>query len=274
MKIRLLIAVVLLGTTLAVGVGSVNAEPLSFDAKLQSRALDGPIHALIQLPRGYWQSRRRYPVVYFLHGLPAGPTSYSAERWVDRALEKAGPAILVSPQGARAGDTDPEYLDWGAGRDWETFISRELTDYVDAHFRTIPSRRGRAIIGLSAGGYGAAMIGINNLDRFSVIESWSGYFHPTNPAGTAPIDGGPTSNVHTLLPKLARDELRRATFVALYVGSQDKRFLAENLVLDRQLRAASIPHVFAVYKGGHDAGLWKSHATPWLRLALAHLEQP
>ena len=43
-------------------------------------------------------------------------------------------------------------------------------------------------MGLSAGGYGAVILGIHHLDRFSVIESWSGYFHPTDPTGTIALD--------------------------------------------------------------------------------------
>ena len=49
---------------------------------------------------------------------------------------------------------------------------------------------GRAIAGVSAGGYGAAVTGLNHLDRFSVIESWSGYFHPTDPTGTRALARG------------------------------------------------------------------------------------
>src|SRR5207253_5090865 len=50
--------------------------------------------------------------------------------------------------------SDLEYLDWGPGRNWETAIARELPAYVDAHYRTVPGRAGRALIGVSAGGYG------------------------------------------------------------------------------------------------------------------------
>src|SRR6476469_5253852 len=105
----------------------------------------------IYLPAGYETSGLRYPVVYFLHGLPAGSSAFRQFGWLDEALDGTGkPAILVVPQAASGSHTDPEYL----GR-WETAIAGDIPRVVDAHYRTIPFRSGRAIIGLSAGGYGA-----------------------------------------------------------------------------------------------------------------------
>ena len=133
---------------------ALHTTSVQIDERVPSAALAAKVRALVVLPPGYARSGLRYPVVYFLHGLPAPPSAYKENGWVERALERVGPAILVEPQGARTGDTDPEYLNWGAGRGWETFVSSELVRYVDDHFRTLRSREGRAIVGLSAGGYG------------------------------------------------------------------------------------------------------------------------
>jgi len=158
--------------------GTVEQE--SFDSK----ALDGRLQFAVYLPPGY-SSRRRYPVIYFLHGLPAAGGAFRAFGFVPSALEQSGlRAIVVAPQGARDGDSDPEYLDWGPGRNWESAIAEELPAYVDAHYRTIRGRAGRALIGLSAGGYGAFLLTLHHLPSFAVVESWSGYFHPTDPSGT------------------------------------------------------------------------------------------
>lgn len=242
------------------------------DRGITSVALGGRVHTRVVLPAGYDSfPRRRYPVVYFLHGLPATSLSYEGNDWLIDALERAGRAILVMPQGARNEDTDPEYLDWGKNRRWATYVSTELPRYVDAHFRTIANRSGRAIVGVSAGGYGAMMLGLNHLDTYAVIESWSGYFHPTDPTGTQALDRGPPAVVRRLIPQLRRDRLRRPTFVGFYVGNGDTRFRSENMRLDRDLRAAGVPHLFTVYRGAHETSLWRRHATAWLRLALAHL---
>jgi enterochelin esterase-like enzyme len=241
---------------------------VSFD----SAALDGRMHALVFLPAGYQTGTTRYPVVYFLHGLPAVSTTYAGNKWLAAELAEVGkPAILVEPQGARDSDSDAEYLNWGPGRNWETYVSHDLVDYIDAHFRTIASRQGRALVGLSAGGYGAVILGVHHLDRFSAIESWSGYFHPTDPTGTVALDRGSDADAHAQIASLKQAETRLPTYLAFYVGSSDSRFRVENAEFNRELNAAHVPHQFTVYPGGHATSLWEAHGEVWLADALRHL---
>lgn len=272
MKKRLaLVVLALVGAAVAAPAALTRPVSVLLDERVPSTALAAPVHARIVLPAGYGSGMLRYPVVYFLHGLPASPSAYRENGWVERAFERVGPAILVEPQGAHSGDSDPEYLNWGRGRGWETFVSEELVRFVDRHFRTIRSRRGRAIVGLSAGGYGATVLGLHHLGSFSVIESWSGYFHPTDPTGTTPLARGPDTNAHHLIAALRADERKRTTFFAFYVGRADTRFRAENMQLARELAAARVPHVFELYRGGHESSLWERHAPAWLGMALRHL---
>ena len=229
------------------------------------------------LPPGYATSGLHYPVVYFLHGLPAGPLDYRSVGFVENALDGLRrQAILVAPPGARAGDSDPEYLDRGPQRRWETAIAQELPRIVDARFRTIASRRGRALIGLSAGGYGAMHLALAHLGEFSVVESWSGYFHPTDPTGTKPLDLGSASDndradVHRQTTRVLAQLHTLPTLIAFYVGTRDARFAAENEQLNQELTRAGIEHIFRLYRGGHDQSLWGRYAPEWLSLALAHL---
>jgi enterochelin esterase-like enzyme len=232
------------------------------------------------LPTGYASSGRRYPVVYALHGLPTDAQGYARmpiDAW-GRAAERAGhPAIVVAVQGARSGDTDPEWHDWGPGRNWETAVAVELVHHIDRIYRTIANRRGRALIGLSAGGYGAALIGLHHPDAFSVIQSWSGYFHPTNPDGTAPLDVGSgadnaAASAHTyvsLMRRIFRNH--QPTYFGFYVGESDSRFLAENEQLHQELLRAGVPHVYAVYPGGHNSAFWTSHMDGWIGAAASQL---
>lgn len=274
-------ALVILGALALLGVGGSVASPTLhgtlLESSFHSRALRGRLAFEIYVPPGYAQSTARYPVIYFLHGLPASPYAFRGMKTFARALDDAGrPAIFVAPQGARDGDDDPEYLDWGAGRNWETAIGTELPRYVDSHYRTVAGRRGRALVGLSAGGYGAVLLALHNLDAYSVIESWSGYFHPTNRSGTAPLDLGSTAanrraDAHTFVHVLRGAFARRPTFFAFYVGRGDSTFRAENRRLHRELAAARVPHVFELYAGAHEQRLWVRHAVTWLSLALAHL---
>jgi enterochelin esterase-like enzyme len=235
------------------------------------------VRLIVLLPAGYAGSGLRYPVVYFLHGLPASSRAYRNVGFLERALGSLRrQAILVAPQGARDQDTDPEYLDWGPGRNWEQAVSRELPAYVDSHFRTIPDRRARALVGLSAGGYGAVALAFHHLESFGVVESWSGYFHPTDPSGTKTLELGSAqrnrrANLHNAVVGLRHAFRVHPTFFGFYVGRGDARFRAENLALQRELVSAGIPHVFKLYAGAHEQRVWSTHAGAWLRLALTHL---
>jgi enterochelin esterase-like enzyme len=253
------------------------------NGSFHSKALRGTDHYSVYLPPGYSQSGLRYPVIYFLHGLPGQPNAYRSIGAVAAAVRRSGErAIVVGAQGARSGDRDPEWLDHGPGRNWETATASELVHAIDSRYRTIPTRAGRVIIGISAGGYGATLIASHHPRTYSVIESWSGYFHATNPAGTAPLDLGSKqandwADFRTLIPTLHKRYGRfwTKTWFGFYVGTNDSRFRSENEQLYAMLRKARVPHVtFRLYSGGHDWTLWRRHAVDWVKRALVVAAQP
>jgi|GEM_PF-795411 len=265
-------------TTVTTPTASPTAQVL--DTSFYSNALQSTLHFLIVLPPSYATSGLRYPVVYFLHGLPAGPTSYESLEWIGTALEQTGKqSILVIPQGSRRANGDPEYHDWGPGHNWESALAGDLPRYVDKTYRTIASRRGRAIIGLSAGGYGAAILDVHHPREYAVMESWSGYFRPTDPTGETTLDVGSDAenayaSVFQQVSKLKVSFARNPTYFAFYVGSSDPTFVPDNVQLDHVLRVAHVYHVFDEYPGGHSNALWQGHAVAWLRAALNHLQAP
>ncbi len=270
-----------LGALVVTGDATTRSEGLlKVERAIYSPAVAGRLRLAVYLPANYATSGKRYPVVYFLHGLPAVAGSFRGADFLARALASSGRrAIIVAPQGARDNDSDPEDLDWGPGRNWETAITRDVVGYVDSHLRTISTREGRAIVGLSAGGYGAVMLALHHLPAFSVVESWSGYFHPTDPAGERALDLGTAranakANAHAFVKTLRRGFARRPTFFAFYVGSGDARFRDENRVFHRELAAAGVPHLFRIYPGGHEQSVWVAHAQRWLAVAVDHLARP
>jgi enterochelin esterase-like enzyme len=144
---------------------------------------------------------------------------------------------------------------------------------VDGQFRTIADRSARALIGVSAGGYGAAIIAVQHAATFSIAQSWSGYFFPTNPAGTARLSvGGPVANrrasLYSYVSWLSR---AHAVSFAFYVGDRDPDFVDDNLRLHGVLVRAGLPYRFAVYAGGHTAGLWSAHQQAWAEDAVSRL---
>ena len=141
------------------------------EGSFHSQALGGTLPFTVYLPPGYATSHRRYPVIYFLHGLPASPYAYRGIGFITRALDALGrPAIVIAPRGARDGDSDPEYLDWGTGRNWETAIAQELPPDIQGAWKhaldavgrfyeralttgepgPVPSLRGLLLAGVSA----------------------------------------------------------------------------------------------------------------------------
>jgi enterochelin esterase-like enzyme len=270
-SIALLVAVTLLG-------GSTRASALRGDVvygAFYSHSIAGALHYAVYLPPDYASSTLRYPVVYYLHGLPASPDAYRNVAPLAEALERRGDeAIVVGAQGARDGETDPEYLDRGPSHKWETALTKELVATVDARFRTIRARSGRMIVGISAGGYGATLLALHHPGLYGAVEAWSGYFHATTPDGSQTLDlGSPAANARadarTLLAQL-RTLNRLHTFFGFYVGNEDPLFLEENVEFHQQLAQAKIPALFRIYPGGHDWTLWAAHAAAWLQTGLAH----
>jgi S-formylglutathione hydrolase FrmB len=273
----------ILGATSASGGRSASIQGTITYGSFQSKAVRATLHYAVYLPPDYGYYGKRYPVVYFLHGLPASPTSYRAIQPVAQAVESSGhEAIVVSAQGSKNGDSDPEWHDWKDGRNWETATSRELVAAIDKRYSTIANRSGQLLIGISAGGYGATLIALHHPAVYSVVESWSGYFHATNPAGTASLDLGSGeandwANAHKLIPRVRRllTAYGPHTYFAFYVGTDDKLFRAENIRFYDELRKAGIRRVvFRIYKGAHNWSLWGRHDADWIADGLTVAAQP
>jgi len=71
----------------------------------------------------------------------------------------------------------PELGEWAA--EWEKYVVHSVVPWTDAHLPTLRAGRGRALAGLSAGGYGAVDIGLRHAGMFRTLEAWAGYFKPT-----------------------------------------------------------------------------------------------
>jgi S-formylglutathione hydrolase FrmB len=128
-------------------------------------------HVRILLPAGYDRSRRRYPVLYLLHGV--GDTYATWTTNTDLvAFSRAFPVIIVTPDGGRGSDAG-WYSDWKDGsRQWEAFHTRVLIPYVERTFRT----NGRSAIGgNSMGGFGAMSYAARHPGLFRAAASLSGF---------------------------------------------------------------------------------------------------
>lgn len=237
---------------------------------IRSAALGGRRQeAYVYLPSGYGQHpRRRYPVLYLLHGFPGRPLAFLETVQmgiIDDALtagSRVQPLILVMPFGSTGTFTDEEWVNGVSPNDrWATFVSHDLVGYVDARFRTVPSAAGRAIGGLSEGGYGAIDIALHHPREFSFVESWSGYQRPDR---LRAIFGSrlqllPANDPRRLLPHVASELRKVGTFFWFYSGSTDP-LRRQNAAFARELGRARLPHRYFEVYGGHNWAIWRDNA--------------
>ena len=225
--------------------------------------------AYVYLPAAYAQQpRRRFPVLYLLHGFPGRPLAFLLTvrmGVVEDALvaeHQAQPLILVMPFGSTGTFTDKEWAN-GLGRseDWRTFVSRDVVRAIDANYRTIASRTARGIGGLSEGGYGAINIALHAPKEFSLVESWSGYevaVHNHSIFGRELTGLAPNTPLDGL--RVSASVLRRLhTYFWVYTGKNDS-LRRENRAFASELTAAGIPHTYLELRGGHNWALWRGMA--------------
>jgi putative tributyrin esterase len=249
--------------------------------KVASAALDGRSQDVyVYLPPGYArQPRRRYSVLYLLHGFPGRPLAFllTVRMGVVEdelvAKHQAQPLILVLPFGSTGTFTDKEWANGtGSAEQWGTFVSRDVVHAVDARYRTIATRRARAIGGLSEGGYGAINLAMQHPREFAVVESWSGYEqaahnHSIFGRTLAGIErNSPLDRVHAEAPLLRR--LR--TYFWFYTGTDDSLHLQNEAFADALTRA-HVEHRYLELAGGHNWALWRGMAWRSYTTAAARL---
>jgi len=280
-------------------------------AKFKSDALGVEKRYRIYLPADYDTSTKRYPVFYYLHGLGGNEDNWVEGGELDKAAATlALEAIVVMPDGDDAFyingiapiDYDKCMAD-GVGqlfmpgheakhttcvkkRDYDTYITKDLIAHVDATYRTIATREGRAIAGLSMGGFGALQLSMRHPDLYSAAASHSGLVSllyggpiPYDKAKITELDdlktwGGPFVEIRKWMFLLLGDDkahwrevdpvnlvknLKPGT-LALYIdcGTEDD-FLFHNqaaqihdLLLDRK-----IEHEYFLGPGHHTFAFWR-----------------
>lgn len=279
----------------------------------------------VYLPVGYdARPATRWPVFYYLNGLGGDETNWVDLGHLDRAADQlALGAIVVMPDGdddfyidsAMPIDYDacmrdgtgllaPHREDHAATcvrhRAYETYIVHDLIAEVDAKFRTIASRDGRAIAGLSMGGYGALVLAMRHPDLFAAVASHSGvdsllYVGP-HPyvAGKAELVTDPKTVLRgagelgawirgifgpdladwkahdpsTLVANLSPGQLA----IYLDCGTEDDFALNDAAsYLHDLLTARHIDHAFFLGPGHHDFAFWTARLPESLKYLRAHV---
>lgn len=172
-----------------VTVEHIKIHGASLEGNLESEAVDRDV--IVVLPPSYVKDKhRRYSVVYALHGYSIGADQWTHEIDVPQTIEGAyaqgaKEMIVVLPDSKTAYGGSMYSTSETTG-DFEKFIAHDVVKYVDAHYRTIPDRMSRGLVGHSMGGYGASRIGMKYPDVFGSLYIMSPCCMSPRPAGPPP----------------------------------------------------------------------------------------
>jgi S-formylglutathione hydrolase FrmB len=258
----------------------------------------------ITLPNDYFQSgTTRYPVLYLLHGGAGGNSAqWTTGGGAAEQITNNRPLITVMPDGGKVG-WFTNWVDQSQGaQKWADFYLTQVIPWVDANLRTIATKNGRAIAGLSMGGFGAVRLAQDRPDLFAYVASFSGAvdlgdsgtrsviteqagqsgFNPYGPFGN-PFP--PFDSTWKALNPISRAARLKGVGVGLWVGSgsNDQDVLEGTMAasaarFDSALTAAGVPHFYWNYgrpgngcDGGHNFGCWNfalNDAMPRIMAAL------
>ena len=159
----------------------IQVHGTALEGNLEGDAVDRQV--TVYLPPSYASSpRRRYPVLYLLHGY-----TDSDDRWfgrmgkhfvnvptaVDRAYAAGAHEMIIVMPNAYTRYQGSMYSNSAATGDWERFVAKDLVAYVDAHYRTLARRESRGLAGHSMGGYGTVRIGMKHPEVFRSLYAMS-----------------------------------------------------------------------------------------------------
>lgn len=161
--------------------------PRLVEYELRSTALGRRSGLRVLLPDGYAEGTA-FPVLYLLHGGGDDFRSWTDKGGATEATESV-PMVVVMPDAGNGGFYSDWVRDDAHGRPkWETYHLTELLPWVDATFRTDARREGRALAGLSMGGFGAMSYAARYPDLF---------------VGAASFSGAVDTNLYTFIPNIA-----------------------------------------------------------------------
>jgi S-formylglutathione hydrolase FrmB len=234
---------------------------------MTSKYVPGRIGYCAMLPPSYdAKPGKRFPVLYFLHGLggdqsflaSSGASSVIEEAWEEKRL---GEFVIITPQGENSfyiNSRDGHIL-------YEDFFVREFVPQMERRFRLEGDRAGRAIDGVSMGGYGALRFAFKYPRMFVSVAAHMPALlealpHGSSDAGLARFLGsafGSPLNERFWKENspfvFARTSNLQGLKIYFDCGEQDNYgFDAGTRQMDRLLTARHVAHEAHLYPGGHD----------------------
>jgi S-formylglutathione hydrolase FrmB len=200
-------------------VENIKIHGTALEGNLEGDAVDRDV--IVFLPPGYNKDKhRRYPVVYALHGFSIGAEQWTHEihvpQTIDGAFAQGSKEMIVVLPDSKTVHNGSMYSSSVTTGDFEKFIAHDVVAYIDAHYRTIPNRESRGLVGHSMGGYGASRIGMKHPDVFGSLYIMSPCCMSARPAGPVnpelekALEAVKTPEDSAKLPFFARAQLASA----------------------------------------------------------------
>ncbi|MDX6261636.1 MAG: hypothetical protein QOH84_3324 [Kribbellaceae bacterium] len=267
-------------------------EPGTITAtSFRSSTLGEDLAYTVYLPAGYAASTGRYPVLYLLHGRGDSMAAWRQMKGQLDAMIAAGeipPTIAIMPDApwsSRASYyVDSAYKGDGKGKDpgrpVETALIRDLLPHVDATYRTITDRTGRAIAGYSMGGSGALRYSMVYPELFgAAIVLSPAVYSPQPPTDSSAREFGAYGkgkdafneavyrklNYPAAFKSFAGKGLQSHLFVAVgddeYKNPKPEDYRHDldfeaHVVFNQAVRVPGLTSEFRVVDGGHDWDVW------------------
>lgn len=230
---------------------------------------------LVYLPAGYRASSpRRYPVVVGLHGYPSVARSFVKLNFLKTAdsltrSHRMAPTIFVIPQINQPHTLDTECVNGPVGSpQTETWLARELPDWIVRHFHVQTKRQSWATLGYSFGGWCAADLAMRHPGIFAAAIDFEGYFWPEFERRYVPITGA-ARKPYDLVTMAADNPPPVAVWV--FASKQDKLSYPSTQQFISQAKAPLSVNATIVPVGGHRGSVFEPYtprALTWLARTL------
>lgn len=230
-------------------------------ASIYSNSMHKNVRCVVVTPNSYEKGQAHYPVVYLLHGYSGNYSDWTKNtHGVVQAVADLLNLVVVCPDGAFGSWYFDSPVD--TSFKYETNVAIEIPAYIDAHYRTVANRKGRAITGLSMGGHGGLFLGIRHKDLFGAAGSMSGGvdFTPfpknwdiAKRLGEYSTHQDTWNNLTVLH---AVDSLKNGELSIAFECGVDDFFINVNRSLHQKLLDKKIAHDYSERPGQHNWEYW------------------
>lgn len=261
-----------------------SGETVQFQSKLVGKTLPYNVY----LPADYAAPvarTTRYPIIYLLHGLGGHYNTWSQAKLAEYATQFH--LIIVTPEGNEGWYTDSATVPTDK---YESYFFQELIPDTERRYRTLATREGRAVAGLSMGGYGALKFGIKHTDMFAFAASMSGALdaavwtekelQPTvgsyisrtimQTFGAAESPTRAANDIYKMFGETTAASANKLPYFYLDCGTED--FLLQfSRRLDELFLTKKIAHEYRELPGAHNTRYWNKQLPEILSIAAQKL---